>query len=473
VNPGLLRGEQASAAAEPLVLNLFEDLTLEALKERIEERTKTNYTWFGRIRGSGLSQVILVVDEETVTGNIFRDGELFQVRPGGKGIHTVRQVDQRRFPEEAPPIPVILPQEDFIPEAPTTPAADSGTTVIDVLVVYTADAAGASSNILAEIQLGIDETNQTYANSGILQRVRLVHAAQVTYSETGRSNTDLVRLQNQNDGYLDSVHSMRNTYGADIVSLWVENLGDDCGIGYLMTRVSPTFSSYAFNVVARDCATGYYSFGHEMGHIMGADHDRYVEPRDAAYSYSHGYVHLPGRWRTVMAYNQECSDSGFYCTRIPYWSNPEIRYEGTPTGVSQTGPDSADNRLTLNQTASTVAGFRASVASSLKLIGNLEHPRTRTTVSGISTIDGWALDGDGISKIEFFVDGRYAGEIPYGVARPDVASAYPDYPNAELSGFSTTYDFSRHSAGFHIIKVRLTSLDGKTLDLRSLIRVRK
>ena len=37
---------------------------------------------------------------------------------------------------------------------------------------------------------------------------------------------------------------------------------------------NPGFAPNAFAVVDRTCATGYYSFGHEMGHNMGLNHAR-------------------------------------------------------------------------------------------------------------------------------------------------------------------------------------------------------
>jgi hypothetical protein len=143
------------------------------------------------------------------------------------------------------------------------------------------------------------------------------------------------------------------------VSLWVNDL-DACGRGYLMTNVSTSFAPYAFSVIQKSCATGYYSFGHEMGHNMGAHHDRYATGENGAYTYSHGYVYTPKRWRTIMAYNNECRDQDFDCTRIQYWSNPDISYGGVPTGISSSLYNSSDNRLTLNNTASTVANFRPS-----------------------------------------------------------------------------------------------------------------
>jgi hypothetical protein len=363
VNLDRLKGDRFPEGAESILLNLFDGISYKVDRERLEKRSSTRYTWFGRVAGAAISQVVLVVEDGNMTGNILADGDLYQIRPVQDDVHIVRAIDQTGFPEEAPPIPVpIEPGQST--SLSSLAAADDGS-VIDVLVVYTSAVAKASPNITAEIQLAVDETNQSYANSGVAQRVRLVHAAQVQYAETGKSDTDLTRLRNPNDGYMDEVHSLRDTYGADLVSLWVESL-DACGIGFLMTNASHTFESFAFSVIARQCATGYYSFGHEMGHNMGATHDRYVNDGDGVYPYSHGYVYTPGKWRTVMAYDRKCSDKGYSCTRIPYWSNPGVSYQGSPTGVPETAADSANNRLTLNNTAFTVANFRASVSPSLE-----------------------------------------------------------------------------------------------------------
>jgi hypothetical protein len=67
-----------------------------------------------------------------------------------------------------------------------------------------------------------------------------------------------------------------------------------------------------------------------------------------------------------MAYNNDCYDSGFDCTRIPYWSNLMVTYGGVPMGVAEGGYHAADNRKTLNNTACTVANFRTSITPSQK-----------------------------------------------------------------------------------------------------------
>jgi peptidyl-Asp metalloendopeptidase len=120
-------------------------------------------------------------------------------------------------------------------------------------------------------------------------------------------------------------------------------------------------ASGAFCIVSRVCATVYYSFAHEIGHLQGARHDRYVDNTDySPYTYNHGRTYPTARWRTIMAYNNVCTAQGVSCTRINWWSNPGINCSGVATGISGGAGVGADNHLCLNNTAYTVANFRDS-----------------------------------------------------------------------------------------------------------------
>jgi peptidyl-Asp metalloendopeptidase len=462
-----LAGNDLPEGADSILLNLFGDVSLVAQKDRMERRGPNRYTWFGTIPGVESGQAILVVEDGSMAGNITVNGQMYQIRAEGESIHAVREIDQSVFPDEADPIPVFA-QPDAAPFSTPTPQTDDGS-IIDVLVVYTAAAAGASGNITSEIQLAIDETNQSYANSGIAQRVRLVHSEQVVYTETGNSSTDLDRLQGPSDGYIDNVHTLRESYGADVVSLWVESL-DACGIGYLMIHVSTSFAPNAFSVVARDCATGYYSFGHEMGHNMGAHHDRYASPENGAYSYSHGYVYVPDKWRTVMAYNDECSSKGYNCKRIPYWSNPNVSYNGIPTGIANPSSDSANNSLTLQNTAYTVANFRQAVNSlpipelitvpsvlngplngavrSLYTYGtggsssNLNHPVQYLFDWGDGTDSDWLPVGTTSAQKEWSVSDTYAIKAKARCATDRVESGWSDSLTVNMTKVSDRPDLT-------------------------------
>jgi hypothetical protein len=354
--PAALGGDGVSAT---LVLNFFADAVYPATLDRVEVNASGSFSWIGHLEGVALSQVILVVKDGVMVGNVVGPGVFYQVRHIGDGVHAIRQADQTAFPPEAPPIPVDLPAGDLVQP---TGAADDGST-IDVLVVYTDDArvaAGGTSAIQGLIDVAVAETNAGYTNSGIDQQINLVHRAEVSYDESGFDwSQTLSRLRTHNDSYLDTVTApgtgLRDTYCADEVVLVVKGDSQYCGMAYLMTTVSHDFEDWAFAVVAYNCATGYYSFGHEMGHNMGAHHDRANASGQGAYSYSYGYQAPDEAFRTVMAYN--CPGG---CPRVNHWSNPDVSYGGQPTGVPYTEPDSADNRRTLNNTAYTVANFRVS-----------------------------------------------------------------------------------------------------------------
>ncbi len=333
---------------ERITLDLFDDVKIEGIKDHLESRAPDRYTWFGKAKGFEQSQIILTVEHDAMAANITIYGKLFEVRAVGNGEHVIYEIDQSAFPDACDPIPVAF--EEDMNDFPPVSSADTGPS-IDIMVVYTDDVGRASANISSEIQLAIDETNQSYLNSAINQRVRLVHSQEVVYAETGDMESDLDCITNV-DGCLEQVHQLRDDYGADAVSFWVET-GNYCGIAWLMQTVSHDFEAYAFSVVDRSCATGYYVFGHELGHNMGAHHDRANATEQGAYPYSYGYQDPAEHWRTIMAYN--CPGG---CPRVQYWSNPDVIFQGKAMGVPVGDPEAADNHRTLNNTANTVSAFR-------------------------------------------------------------------------------------------------------------------
>ena len=366
INPIALsqEAENKIVYTEKVILNLFPDVTYIATNTAINYHSKGHYTWIGKIENLKFGDVTLVVKNGKITGNINANGTVYRIRPMKNGHHAIQQIDASAFPQYEPTSslkPKLTKYDSMTSRQRRKTRKDDGST-IDVMVVYTSSAADASSDIESEIELAIAETNQAYANSDIQQRLRLVHTEQIDYTETGSFGTDLDRLESTSDDHIDNVHDLRDTHRADLVSFWVEG-GDYCGLAPLMTNdtIVISFASHGFSVVARDCATApQYSFGHELGHNMGAHHDSHVTGAHGAYDYSHGYVRATGdssnSWRTILAYPNECSDNGHICGRIQYFSNPSILYDNNATGS-----DSANNRTTLNNTAAVIAAFRQSL----------------------------------------------------------------------------------------------------------------
>ena len=218
---------------------------------------------------------------------------------------------------------------------------------IDVLVAYTPSAASLSGDINGLINLAIEETNGSFTNSNVWARVRLVGTVQVPYSETGKSyDTIMADFTTNGDGKMDAVFPEREAKKADVVML-VMNQGDWCGQAHDIGATAAT----AFALVHYSCATGYYSFGHEMAHLIGARHDRETDGTGTPYAWGHGYRHhaASGSWRTIMGY--PCSDCN---PRKQYWSSPLTLYGGIPMGTAAL----EDNHRVWNERAPIVAAFR-------------------------------------------------------------------------------------------------------------------
>jgi hypothetical protein len=288
-----------------------------------------------------LNTVTLVKDGETITGNIHHNGDWYKIRPLRSGGHALVAVDQKAMPPDHPAEYADLPVYGPV-RRPANPKAN---TVIRVMVNYTAAAASASGNISSLIDLAVAESNQGYTNSGVAVTLQLANKSQVTYTESGSFSTDLSRYRGTADGFMDSIHTTRNSTTADVAALLINN-ASACG---LASSIGSTAST-AFVAVYWDCATGYYSFAHEIGHLQSARHDPANDPTTTPYAWGHGYQYTGSpKWRTIMAY--DCSGG---CPRLNYWSNPNNLYNSQPMGTTTKN----HNARVLNDTRATVAAFR-------------------------------------------------------------------------------------------------------------------
>jgi hypothetical protein len=391
-----------------LTFNLFADTVQEFELERGEySADRSSYSWFGRAAEDG-GQAVLVVRDGTVAGSVrTASGDFYRIRSVNSQVHRIRQVVYQGTPpvQDAIPVPESeIPQAAYAQQdAPV--AEQAGATTLDVMVVYTAgarQAAGGTAGIQSEIQLAIAELNQSFSNSGVQMQARLAHSAEVAYSdEQAGLSTTLARLRSPSDGYVDQVHSLRNQYGADVVALLVNGpgaSGGTVGVGYIMQTVGSYFADYAFSVTEVNFATGpSYALLHEIGHNLGAAHDRDHSSTPGAYPYSYGYQRSSTpRFRTIMSYN--CS--GVNCPTVAHWSNPNVNHQGYPTGIASSQSNSADNRQTLNNTKATAAAWRqgTSMPNSAPTVGTI----TPSSGSGQSqTFSASFFDPDGASNLRY------------------------------------------------------------------------
>lgn len=343
------------------VIDLFPGLELEAEVIFAEVRDHGS-TVFARLTEVELGSAVFTYEAGVLTATVDFPGGNYAINRQPDGVYQVAEVALDRFPAEMPPRSVGSMAE--LPESDVP--IDSGR-LIDVMVVWTPSAqtaGGGAAAMQSLAQASIDNSNLTYLNSGIAQRLRLVHAQQLSYTERttcpqGGNKFDcaIYDITGNGEGEMDSVHALRDTHGADLVSLFI-NDNAACGVAWMFTGSAGSgFSVLGWN----GCPVANKSFVHELGHNMGAHHDPYVAPGPGAYAYSHGIVNLASRWRDVLAYNNQCAATAPFtsCTRIQYMSNPKLTYGGAALG----DPSVRNNSHTLNKTAKAVAAFRSTATA--------------------------------------------------------------------------------------------------------------
>ena len=365
---------QTPISQEVLIpLNLFDGTQYMAKITKVRKSTATGTTiWSGTLVGMKHSHVSIASTNGVLAGSIrTEDGTFFKIVYSGNGTHMIQEINESNLPQEREPL--VAPTSSSTSSAssvPSTASIDAGD-VIDVMVVYTAAAkvaAGGQAAIESIINSSVSTMNTTFNNSNIATQVRLVHTAEVAYTlgETGVStgfDTALNDLTNTTDGYMDEIHTLRDTYHADMVQLLFDNSSSG-GLAWVMQTVSAGFDAYAFSVVHYNYADG-WAFDHEFGHNMGMTHDRANSSSEGSYSYSYGYQSPTSAWHSVMSY--ACAGG---CPRIDYWSNPAVTYSGESTGVAIGATDEADAHATITNNLSIIANWRVTPTPAPDLIVN-------------------------------------------------------------------------------------------------------
>ena len=346
------------AQANELSFDVF-GTSVTALRSDYQRRS-SGWTWTGNIDGVVGHSVVLSQTDGQLAGRLGTHASTYEIRPSHSGAAHLIELDPTAFPPCGGAVePAIHPNAEF-GAMPVTdgivPAEPEGLIVntIDVMIVYTPTllaTLGGEAQVRAQAQAAVDASNSSFQNSQMSARFHLVAVLPTTIDE-GPAVTALgTHLSNLRANV--QVAAWRNQFGADLVSMLVQDGLGSCGIGYVMRTVGAGFASSGFQVTASGCAVGNLSYAHEHGHNMGMEHDppNGTTPANASYPWSFGHI-VDGSYRTVMAYSSACTMG---CTRRQYFSNPNVFFLGVPTGVI----DIEDNHRTGNATAPVIAAFRA------------------------------------------------------------------------------------------------------------------
>ncbi|MGB3968135.1 MAG: SPASM domain-containing protein, partial [Planctomycetota bacterium] len=91
----------------------------------------------------------------------------------------------------------------------------------------------------------------------------------------------------------------------------------------------------------------------------------------------------------------------------------------------------------------------------------VDAPGIDSKLHGVYPVQGWAIDRDGVARVELLLDGVTMGSVPCERERPDVAAAYPGFPDGVQCGFLIELDTSKLADGHHTMKLAVHTRDGR------------
>jgi hypothetical protein len=326
----------------------FEDQVYEVRAKYVDAKDEMNYTWHGDMYGKG-EDIIGAVDIICESGNMY--GE-FNLDFGTYVIVNLNDPQSNNKNEDK--IHFLLKKDSSlegecgatskkeddqprVKEEKVTSRSAPCTTLVDILVLYTPAAAN-NANCVSLAQLWIAEANNILRNSAI-------GVNEVNFRLVGVSQTSLIddQISTSNDRrataqrLLDSIQSnngveaLRLASKADIVVFLTCNP--------VLEMASKTFGKADINNVNdRSRAHAFiqvtspgsrYTFTHEIAHLFGCKHDQAQDESLDNLEYSACALEITSIDKKT-AVGQGGSDN----SRIPYFSNPNVNYNGNATGVS-------------------------------------------------------------------------------------------------------------------------------------------
>lgn len=356
-------------APSSLVIPLKDNTAVTVRRTSVTKRANS-YVWHGVVEGTGEPVTLLCYPGGRLAGTINYKGRTYVVKYMGGQMHAVVEYAPDKMPDEHCPASkdmmqkmnmgsdplihqgdasMLKPDAEPVPSMKMIPAdrADGPEDAnITLIVAYTKNAGSHHFDIEKDlIDVAIAEVNQSFRASGIDNvRVDVVHTYETDYEEEGSHFDHVYRFRDKGDGYMDEVHALRDEHGADVGLLVVDD-PNGCG---LSVRIAAGEKD-AFAALHHNCAATMYTLAHEIGHLIGARHDRALDDSTQPFPYGHGFVKGTD-WRTMMSYKDSCDG----CERRPIWSSPQVKVKGAAAGDSNT-----DNARVIKEQAHRVARFRS------------------------------------------------------------------------------------------------------------------
>jgi hypothetical protein len=237
--------------------------------------------------------------------------------------------------------------------------------IVDIMLLYTQNIVDTYPNEMTQTLLEhlVFKANQTFFDSEINMRLRLVHTEFVDYPDPS-SIIALNQLRNALDSdpatqtvpSLADVAELRNTFGADVVSMIRThdlNEREVCGIA-MFPNPDVDYLVNVSNVGISGGSNCIDTFTHEIGHNFGAGHQR-VNNNPQGAQPAAGALIVQDKFNTMMSSigtGDINRDFG-----LPVFSNPNIICATVPCGDLIT----ANNAATINSFSQINAALRPSI----------------------------------------------------------------------------------------------------------------
>lgn len=404
--------------------------------KQAEYVSENDYTWYGELAFDSVADscacrsgyLLLMSKGGEKYGQIKLEDEFYTIEDiGGKQLLA-------RHPEGEQAVScngTLMPEEEEDDDLGLDiEARSSGNCQVNVLVLYTTAAGEVTVNIENVAASSVAITNQALLNSSVFQaqlRLNLVAVEEISDidEEDLQFLTILTRLRNSN-----FARSRRNFHNADIVILLVDHwrAAEGGGIAYLGPN-----REFAYAVVQSIGANAQFTFSHEVGHLLGARHEP-CAAQDAGdncddngiYEHAHTWSWTTGclfwkrkhKRKTIMYSGGKPVSPGEV---IQNYSNPNVRREGRPTGISE----ERDNARLLRENGCTVANFRGGsegIIANIVGLGEICPEGFTCLNSSISGAPGpytheWRMNGSGTDWGNAPVVGTgttFCAVMPYG-----------------------------------------------------------
>ena len=345
------------------------------------EETDTGFVWRGRLPGQDLTSALIISDGEGFYGSFGDyDAQRYKIHatPDGVDLRPIVHETYGHLHQHLtlwPDNGVHHEAQDRIQRV-SSASTDEETRSVDVLVLYT-EAANTQYgtywqdgwDIPQNMDWAAQGIKDVFKNSGVANEINFVHVQQMPESYDPSSiDPEIEKTCNgwYDDGVCpnytrrliafdnDDILALRKQHDADIV-LGVLNETAVCGLAWAR-RKGNTLAfvarwSHAYvSVGNRRCGQDFEAnIAHEIGHIMGAYHDKanliVTDSDEWLFPYAFGYCRWPVR--TQMA---ECTSPR---TKKPYFSMAKRDENNWRMGEA----GKAENGRVLQQTAPQTATF--------------------------------------------------------------------------------------------------------------------